>query len=300
MLLAAENRKTLACSQCLLTASSHGTIIVPMRKTKKIGIVGCGTIGRKMAVELDRESVQGASLVALNSRDMAKAAKFANSLRNPPQMLPLHDLVAISDLVVEAATGDALDEIATTTLNAGKDLMALSCGALLDRDDLFDLAWKNDATIYVPSGAIIGLDGVISATAGRIDSITMVTRKPPDGLRGTPGVEQAGVDIDSITEPTVVYEGDVKEACRLFPANVNVSAALSLAGIGPHKTTIRIYADPTVTRNTHEIIVEGEFGRFWIKIENVPSPTNPKTGVLPALSALATLRKITSHVQIGT
>ncbi len=271
-----------------------------MRKAKKIGIVGCGTIGRKMAVELDQGSISGACLVALNSRDITKAAEFANSLGNPPQMLSLHDLVTISDLVVEAATGEALDEIARVTLSAGKDLMALSCGALLDRDDLFDLAWKNDATIYVPSGAIIGLDGVISATAGRIDSITMVTRKPPEGLRGTPGVEQAGVDIDSITKPAVVYEGPVKEACRLFPANLNVSAALSLAGIGPHKTTIRIYADPTVTRNTHEIIVAGEFGRFWIKIENVPSPTNPKTGILPALSALATLKKITSHVQIGT
>jgi aspartate dehydrogenase len=108
------------------------------------------------------------------------------------------------------------------------------------------------------------------------------------------------MDLDAVTEPTVVYEGPVREACRLFPANVNVSAALSMAGIGPNKTAILIYADPTVTRNTHEIQVEGEFGKLTIKIENVPSPENPRTGKLSALSALATLRRITSHIQIGT
>ena len=171
---------------------------------------------------------------------------------------------------------------------------------MLDRDDLFSLAEERGATIYVPSGAIAGLDGVVSASAGRIDAITMITRKPPDGLKGAPGVEQAKIDLDAVTEPTVVYEGPVKEACRLFPANVNVSAALSMAGIGPHKTNICIYADPTVNRNTHEIIVEGEFGKLSIKIENVPSPANPRTGILSALSALATLRKITSPIQVGT
>ena len=128
----------------------------------------------------------------------------------------------------------------------------------------------------------------------------MITRKPPNGLRGAPGIEVAGVDLDSVTEPTIVFDGPVIEACRLFPANVNVSAALSMAGIGPHKTTIRIYADPTVTRNTHEIEIEGEFGRLAIKIENVPSPTNPRTGQLSALSALALLRRITSPVRVGT
>ena len=271
-----------------------------MRETRRIGIVGCGTIGRKMAVEIDRGSVPRACLAALNSRDAEKATRFAASLSAPPPVLPLEELAAVSDLVVEAATGEALDEIATVTLGAGKDLMVLSCGALLDRDDIFDMAFQSGATIYVPSGAIIGLDGVVSATVGRIDSITMVTRKPPDGLRGTLGVARAGVDLDAIAEPVVVYEGPVKEACHLFPANVNVSAALSLAGIGPHRTTIRVYADPSVTRNTHEVIAEGEFGRFSIKIENVPSPTNPKTGILPALSALATLKKMTSHLQVGT
>lgn len=266
----------------------------------KVGIVGCGTIGRKVATELDRGSVDGARLVALNSRSEAKARAFAASLRVPPPVLSVSDLVAAADLVVEAATGAALEQIAATTLSAGKDLMALSCGALLGREDLFSLARDRGATIFVPSGAIAGLDGIASAAAGEIRSATIVTRKPPQGLKGAPGVEVAGVDLDAVTEPELVYDGPVREACRLFPANVNVSAAVSMAGIGPDKTTIRIYADPTVSRNTHQVEIEGEFGRLAVTIENVPSPTNPRTGMLSALSALATLRRITSPVRVGT
>ena len=262
--------------------------------------MGCGTIGRKVAAELDAGSVPGARLVALSSRNMERARKVAAGLTRPPRVLPMPDMVPLVDLVVEAATGAALGGIAKETLGRGKDLMALSCGALLARDDLFSLAREKGATIFVPSGAIAGLDGVASATAGRIDSIAMVSRKPPEALRGAPGVAMAGVDLDGLSEPALVYEGPVREACRRFPANVNVSAALSMAGIGPDRTTIRIYADPNVTRNTHEIVVEGEFGRLAINIENVPSPTNPKTGLLSALSAVSTLRRITSSVRIGT
>ena len=267
---------------------------------KSIGIAGCGTIGRKVATELDAGAVSSAVLGAVTSRNLERARKFAATLSCAPPVVGLERLVEIVDLVVEAAPASAMDSIATTTLSAGKDLMALSGGALLDRDDLFGLAERNGATIYVPSGAIAGLDGVAGACAGRIDSLTMTTRKPPEGLKGAPGIELSDVDLDAISQPTVVYEGPALEACKLFPANVNVSAALSMAGLGPHKTRIRIYADPTVDKNTHNIVVEGEFGRLSILIENTPSETNPKTGKLSALSALATLRKITSTVQVGT
>ena len=267
---------------------------------KSIGIAGFGTIGRKVATELDAGAVPGAVLGAITSRNLERARKFAATLSCAPPVVELERLVEIVDLVVEAAPAGAMESIAVETLSAGKDLMALSGGALLDRDDLFNLAEKNGATIYVPSGAIAGLDGIAGACAGRIDSLTMTTRKPPDGLKGAPGVELSGVDLDSISQPTVVYEGPALEACRLFPANVNVSAALSMAGLGPCQTRIRIYADPTVDKNTHNIVVEGEFGRLSILIENTPSETNPRTGKLSALSALATLRKITSTVQVGT
>ena len=269
-------------------------------RKKKIGIAGCGTIGQKVATELDQGKIPRATLVGMTSRSQDRANAFVATLTNPVPVMPLQELVRQSDIVVEAATGAALEKIAIATLKAGKDLMALSGGALLDRHDLYNLAADNGATIYVPSGAIAGLDGVVSASAGRIDSVTMTTRKPPGGLKGAPGVANLDFDLDDITEPRIVYDGPTAEACKLFPANVNVSAALSMAGIGPDKTTIRIYADPTVTKNTHEIIVEGEFGRLAIKIENTPSSTNPRTGVLSALSAIASLKKLTSPLQIGT
>ncbi len=267
---------------------------------KRVGIAGCGTIGRKIASELDAGAVPGVVLGGITSGGLGRAELFASTLDRIPPVVGLDRLVEIVDLVIEAAPASAMESIAAATLSAGKDLMALSGGALLERDDLFSLAEKNGATIYIPSGAIAGLDGVAGACAGRIDSLTMITRKPPEGLKGAPGIEVLGIDLDGVSEPTVVYEGPALEACRLFPANVNVSAALSMAGLGPLRTRIRIYADPTVDKNTHDIVVEGEFGRLSIRIENTPSETNPRTGKLSALSALATLRKITSTVQIGT
>ncbi len=268
-------------------------------KKTAVGIAGCGTIGRRVAQELDAGLIRGAALVGITSGDLDRARRFAATLSSPPPVVSMDRLAAISDLVIEAAPASAMDAIAAATLSAGKDLMALSCGALLERDDLFALAERRGATIYVPSGAIAGLDGVSGAAVGRVDSVTMITRKPPGGLRGAPGIAAAGVNLDAVSEPTVVYEGAALEACRLFPANVNVSAALSMAGIGARRTRIRIYADPTVNRNTHDIVVEGEFGRLSIRIENEPSPSNPKTGVMSALSAIATLRRIASHVRVG-
>lgn len=267
--------------------------------TKSVGIAGCGTIGRKVASELDAGTVPGVVLRAITSRNLERAAQFASTLSCWPPVVELDSLVDMVDLVIEAAPASAMDTIAVATLSAGKDLMALSGGALLEREDLFDLADKNGATIYVPSGAIAGLDGVAGACFGRVDSLIMVTRKPPEGLKGAPGIELCGIDLDAVSEPTVVYEGPALEACRLFPANVNVSAALSMAGLGPRRTRIKIYADPTVDKNTHNIVVEGEFGRLSILIENVPSDANPKTGKMSALSALATLRRIVSTVRVG-
>ena len=266
----------------------------------KVGIVGCGTIGRKVATELDRGAAPGAQLAALSSRNLEGAQEFARSLQQPPPVVPLGDLAPLVDLVLEAAGGGAMESIARATLTQGKDLMVLSCGALLEREDLVSLASQHGASIYVVSGAIAGLDGIMGAAAGHIDSVTMVTRKPPRGLKGAPGMVGNPVDLDAITEAEVVYEGPVLEGCRLFPANVNVSGAVALAGIGPHRTMLKILADPAITRNTHEVVVTGEFGRLQVRIENVPSPTTPKTAVLSALSAIAALKKMASPLKVGT
>jgi aspartate dehydrogenase len=221
-------------------------------------------------------------------------------LQHPPPLKDLKDVVACSDLVVEAATQEALDTIAPCTLRQGKDLMVLSVGGLLEHEDWMELARQTRSRIYVPSGAIVGLDGVKGAAIGHIMSITMTTRKPPKGLAGAPYVVAHRIDLEALTEETLIFEGSAREACRGFPANVNISAALSLAGIGPERTRIRIIAVPGGTRNVHDIEVRGEFGAFTIHLENVPSETNPRTGKLSYLSALAMLKELATPLKVGT
>ena len=264
-----------------------------------IGIVGIGAIGAKVAQELDNDKVPGARLTALTSRDQSKVRSFAATLSSPPQVVGLSELPSLCELIIEASGANTLGAVAEAGLNAGVSVMVLSCGVLLGRPDLISLAERKGAHIYVPSGAIIGLDGLKAASMGQVDSVVMTTRKPPQGLEGAPGVTTLGIDVKTITEPTILYEGPVVEAVKLFPANVNVAAAVSLAGIGPLRTIIKIVADPGVTRNTHVVVAEGEFGRMEFSIENIPTEANPRTGRLTALSVLACLRQILSPLQIG-
>src|SRR5262245_9241817 len=184
------------------------------------------------------------------SRHRSRAARFLATLSSPAPFLPLDDLVAASDLVVEASTQAHLEEIAPRTLGAGRDLVVLSCGGLLGRQDWVRLAEARGCRLLVPSGAIAGLDGVKGARVGTITSVTMESREPPRGLAGAPWIEQQGIDLDAITSETLIFEGPATQACRAFPANVNVLAALSLAGIGPEKTRIKLFAVPGLARNT--------------------------------------------------
>ena len=263
-----------------------------------VGIVGMGTIGQAMARTLDAGDM-AARLTAVTSRDLDKARRFVATLRHPPVVGDLTEVIAHCDLVVEAATQDALGDIAPRTLAAGKHLMVLSVGGLLDHPEWVDLAARHGGKLYIPSGAIVGLDGVKGACVGRVDSVTITSRKPPEGLAGAPYVEEHGIDVYAFTKETVIFEGSARDACKGFPANVNVSAALSLAGIGPDATRIRIIAVPGGTRNMHDVEVVGEFGRLTTHIENVPSDTNPRTGKLSYLSAIAMLRELTSPLQCG-
>jgi aspartate dehydrogenase len=268
------------------------------RGNYRVGIVGMGTIGRAIALALDTGDIP-VQVAAVHSRDAEKAGAFAATLKAAPPVLDLDRLIAGSDLVIEAATQDALATIAPATLAAGKDLMVLSVGALLDHPEWVALANQHHCKLYVPSGAIVGLDGVKGACAGRVDSVTITTRKPPEGLAGAPYVVAQGIDVFAFTEETQIFEGSAREACKGFPANVNVSAALSLAGIGPDRTRIRIMVMPGGTRNMHDVEVIGEFGRMTSHIENVPSATNPRTGKLSYLSAIAMLEEIAGAVRYG-
>ena len=256
----------------------------------KIGIVGMGVIGRRVAEAVSR-GVPGTTLVGVSVRKSETAAGFP--------VLPLDALVERSDLIVEAATQAALREFGPAVLSAGRHLMVLSVGALVGvLDEWARLAEKHGCRILVPSGAIAGLDGVKGAREGAITAVTMETRKPPRGLAGAPYIEQQRIDLDAITTETLIFEGPASAAVKAFPANVNVVAALSLAGIGPERTRIKLYAVPGQARNQHRITVEGEFGTLRIEVENVPSE-NPRTGRLSYLSAIAMLREMGAAVQVG-
>ena len=265
---------------------------------RKVGVVGLGAIGRRVAQALDA-GIPGLDLAGATARDRAKAERVLGALGTRPPWLPLDELIQASDLLVEASTQEHLQEIAPKALGRGRDLVVLSCGGLLGRDDWVKLAAERGARIYVPSGAIAGLDGVKGARVGEVRAVTMETRKPPRGLAGAPWIVQQGIDLDAIREATVIFEGAATEACRAFPANVNVLAALSLAGIGPERTRIRIHAVPGLTRNQHRIAIDGEFGTLRIEVENVPSE-NPRTGRLSYLSTIALLRDLGATLRVGT
>ena len=264
-----------------------------------IGIVGCGVIGSEIARAIDSEVVE-ANLVGLHDRHRDKAEALAASLKHSVSVLSLGDLVSAADLVVEAASAQAVGEVAPLVLQAGKDLMVMSVGGLLGRQDLFGLAVQHRCRIYVPSGAIAGLDAVKAAKLGEIESVTLTTSKPPAGLAGAPFVMENQIDLDEIRERTVIFEGTAQEAVKAFPANINVAASLSLAGIGPEKTRVRIIADPGSSANIHQIEVMGKFGKLTTRTENLPCPSNPKTSYLAALSAVATLKSIAEAAKIGT
>jgi aspartate dehydrogenase len=263
----------------------------------KVGVVGLGAIGRKVCEALDA-GIEGLSLVAVTARDRNRAERFLKGLSFPPAFVDLDTLVAVSDLVVEASTQAHLDEIAPRALGAGRQLVVLSCGGLLGRQDWMALAEAKGGRILVPSGAIAGLDGVKGARVGAITAVTMETRKPPRGLVGAPWITQQKIDLGAVAKETLIFEGSAQEACRAFPANVNVVAALSLAGVGPERTRIKIFAVPGLATNQHRIRIEGEFGRLTIEIENVPSD-NPRTGKLSYLSTIALLRDLGSTLRVG-
>jgi aspartate dehydrogenase len=266
--------------------------------TRHVGVAGLGVIGRAVCRALDH-GVPGLTLAGGLARDRARAETFLASLRCPVPALDLDGLVAASDIVVEASTRAHLEEFAPVVLGAGRDLVVLSCGTLLDHPDWVALAEAKGARIHVPSGAVAGLDGIKGARVGTVRSVTMETRKPPRGLAGAPWIVEQRIDLDAIREETLVFEGPALEACRAFPANVNVLAAVSLAGIGPERTRTKIYAVPGLAMNRHRIRVEGEFGTLTVEIENVPSE-NPRTGKLSYLSTIALLRDLGATLHVGT
>lgn len=265
----------------------------------RVAIVGLGAIGATLADKLKGGAVPGIELVAVSARDGEKAARIAAGLGGGVRVVAIADLPKVADLAIECAPAAILEQIARPMLEAGKKVMVLSVGALLSHPELLDLAGKHRGQIMVPTGALLGLDAVAAAAEGVIHSVRMKTTKPIKGLLGAPYLVENKIDIRNVKTPTKVFEGTAREAAKGFPANLNVAVALSLAGIGPDRTVLEIWADPAIERNTHQIIVDADSASFEMTIRNVPSE-NPKTGKITPLSAVAALRKLNAPLRVGS
>ena len=265
----------------------------------RVGVAGLGAVGLEVARRLEA-GIAGLVLAAVSARDAEKAQRNLPRLCRGVALVPPEALSEQCDVVVEGLPPAAFRTVAAPAVERGRVFMPLSVGQLLDHWDLVERARATGARILVPTGALIGLDAVRAAAEGEIRSVTMITRNPPAGLDGAPYLRQHGISLAGLDEPLKVFEGSAREGARGFPANVNVAAALSLAGIGPDRTRLQIWADPTVARNTHRIEVDADTARFSMMIENVPSVENPRTGRITALSAVAALRGLVSELKVGT
>jgi aspartate dehydrogenase len=266
----------------------------------KVCIIGGGFIGSTIATAMEKmEEIERVFIVDKykdRAKDLAKSCKkvrFVSSLGSVMRKI---------DLVVESASQEAVKQYAPEILESGKDMVVLSVGAFVDRDFWTRcklLAKQHNCKIYIPSGAICGIDGLEAASVGRIDELVLITYKPPSTLKDVEYLKKKGVDLDAIERATVVFNGHAEDAVKYFPKNINVAATISLAGEGFEKTRIRIVADPNIKRNIHRIIVKGEFGEMECNARNLPSKENPRTSVLAALSAIATVKKIVGNVWVG-
>jgi len=274
--------------------------MVSSRRTCHVAVGGLGTVGFEVARRIDGGAIDGLTLSAVSARDHARARERMRGFRSPVDVVTVERLADRADIVVESAPAAVFREIAEPVIRAGKVLVAISAGALLDHADLVETARATGAQIVVPSGAVMGLDAVRGAAESGIASVTMMTRKPPGGLAGAPHLVEHGIDVEGLEAPLKVFEGSARDGARGFPANVNVAAALGLAGVGPERTRLEIWADPGVTRNTHEIRLEADTVRFQLRIENVPSEENPRTGRSVAPSVVAALRRFVAPLVVGT
>jgi aspartate dehydrogenase len=271
---------------------------------KKIALLGCGAIGTQIALAIDSGKIP-AELSQIYDKSKENAEKLISKLNNKPKIVENFHLLSIGpvDLVIEAASQQAVKDVALSVLQNKKDLMIMSVGALLDEsifDILTDACKEFKKQIILPSGAIAGLDA-IKSVKDELDSVTLTTIKNPNSFKGAKFFETADIDLEKIDKSTILFEGTANNAVKLFPANINVAALLSLVGLGKDKTKVKIITDPATTKNTHQIEAVGKFGKMYFSIQNIPDETNPKTSRLAILSSIETLRKYCSNgITIGT
>jgi aspartate dehydrogenase len=272
----------------------------------KVALIGCGAIGTVLARAIDGGQAGEATLGWVHDRKSGKSEALVKKLRSKPKIAGrMSEIYADKTvgMVVEAASQIAVKQCAVDVVRSGKDMMVMSVGAFSDEQLLKSVlaeARRTGRKIYIPSGAIAGIDGVKAAGVGKIKGVTITTTKPPDALAYSDYIQKRRIDLKKLKQPIVVFEGSAREAVKLFPASVNVAATLSLAGIGLDKTKVRIIADPKIKRNVHRIHVKGEAGELITEARNVPLPDSPRTSQLAAFSAVRTLRNLSESLRVGT
>ncbi len=252
----------------------------------------------EVARGLDR-GIEGLRLIAVAARDQESATARAATLNCRPAVVSLSDL-ALADVVVEAATAETFSDVAEPAIDQGRIFIPASVGPLLARMDLIERARHTGARILPPTGALLGLDAVRAAAEGHIHTVTLETRKHPRSYEGTPWVVSQAIDLGAVTEPTCIFDGNAREAAAWFPANANIAAALALAGIGPERTRVKLWADPDLHRNVHTVRVDSDVARFTMTIEGLTSPANPRSSRLAPLSILASLRGLVATLKSGS
>ena len=277
---------------------------------KNISIIGCGTIGSELALSADRMMVENVTISSFLDINVQNAEILKSKLSNNHPLIfnNFSDYLKSNtfkdvDLVVEAASQNALTSYLNPIILLKKDILVMSVGAFANPDffsQVIKNIEKNDINLYVPSGAIAGIDA-IKSVRNSISYVTLTTTKNPDSLKDSPFFKKTNLTSDSIKKRTLIFEGSAIEAVQNFPANVNVAALLGLASIGVEKTKVNVIADPSLRINKHEIKVIGKFGELIVRVKNVPSVTNPKTSYLAILSVIELLRSITTKgIKYGT
>lgn len=268
-----------------------------MRKTK-VGVAGFGAIGRSIVSHIG-QGIEGIELSVVGIRNPDSPPEFDWGEQAPPRFTTLDNMEPHCDIVIECAPASQLSVIAQPFLKAGKKVVTLSSSALLLQPELIDLARQYNGQLLIPSGAILGLDAILAAAEGTVESVKMISRKPLQGFEGAPYLEKNNIDVLSFTEPTLLFSGSAREVAVGFPANLNVAVSVSLAGIGPDKTSLEVWADPTIDHNTHHIEVVSDSALLTMQIQNIPT-SNPATGRITAQSVIALLRKLHAPLSVGT
>jgi aspartate dehydrogenase len=267
----------------------------------KIGIIGCGAIGSGIARFVEKDLKNHCQLTAFYDIDYTKASRLAEGLRLKKTLKgSLREMIEACDFVVEAVSAENTADILREVLKAGKDIMVMSVGKLLNARGVFRLAQRNGCHLLLPSGAVAGIDALKAAGLAGIDTITLTSRKPPEAFSGNPHLLKKNIDLSNLKKETVLFEGDVDTAVKLFPQNINVAATLALASGAKKKIRVCIITSPEYKNNSHEIEAAGPFGRITTRTDNVICPDNPKTSYLAVLSGMQTLRQFFSGISVGT